>query len=294
MLYTPADYEPLTDEPWDGARVRERVAALVVKTDAAFDPDAFWVPVEEWDSGRGTAPLPLTTLYRGASGVVWALDILPEAAASRTRRSTSASIARRAYGVWREDPAPERSSRPCTHASLMDGDSGILLVAWLLEPADDLADLLYARVRENAESETNETGNRSPGTMVAARALLERDRRAALVGGLAESAEILWQRREPDGFWVYPPYGKAPGAGHGVAVNATILLAGRDLFPAERREPLCATRPPHSRVLRSGRGRSPTGRWRPPTGPRVGRPDPHAVVPRRCRRCRERRPVPGR
>ena len=155
MLYTPANYEPLTEEPWDELRVCDRVAALVAETDATFDPEAFWEPVEDWDSGGGTAPLPLTTLYRGAAGVAWALDILRRRGLAESSLDP-AGIARRSYEVWRANPAPERLESPVrTHAALMDGDSGILLVAWLLEPADDLADLLYARVRENADSETN-------------------------------------------------------------------------------------------------------------------------------------------
>lgn len=238
MLYTPANYEPLTDEPWDETRVRDRIAALVAETDATLDAKRFWPPVEEWDAARGTAPLPLTTLYRGASGVLWALDVLRRRGLAESTLDLPA-LARRAWEVWSANPAPERLESPVrTRASLMDGDSGILLAAWLLEPADDLADLLYARVRENAESETNEWEAGAPGTMIAARALLERTGDARWADAWQESAEILWQRRERDGFWVYPPYGKAPGAGHGIAVNATILLAGGDLFPAERRESL--------------------------------------------------------
>jgi hypothetical protein len=259
VLYTPANYERLTEEAWDEARIRDRVAASVAETDAAFDVNAFWPPVEDWDSARGTAPLPLTTLYRGASGVVWALDVLRRRGLAESSLDL-ASIARRTYEVWRANPAPERRESPVrTHAALMEGDSGILLVAWLLDPADDLADLLHARVRENAESETNEWEAGSPGTMIAARALLARTGDARWAEAWRESAEILWQRREPDGFWVYPPYGKAPGAGHGIAVNATILLAGGDLFPAERREPL--VRDTAAALAQTARQEGPFANW---------------------------------
>jgi hypothetical protein len=74
--------------------------------------------------------------------------------------------------------------------------------------------------------------------MLAAQVLLDRTGDERWADAWRESAEILWQRRDADGLWVYPPYGKAPGAAHGVGTNATILLAGGDLFPAERREPL--------------------------------------------------------
>lgn len=238
MLYTPENYESLTDEPWDEARVRDRIAELVAETDAAFDVEALWPPVEEWDAANGTAPLPLTTFYRGAAGVVWALDRLRRRGLAASRLDLAA-IARRAYEVWRANPAPERLESPVrTHASLYDGDSGILLAAWLLEPASDLADLLHARVRANATVETNELMSGSPGTMLAARALLDHTGEERWADAWRQSAEVLWQRRDEDAFWVYPPYGKAPGAAHGIATNAEILLAGGELFPAERREAL--------------------------------------------------------
>jgi hypothetical protein len=172
----------------------------------------------------------------------------------------------------------ERAPRPSlarhvalAREALRHGDSGILLAAWLLEPADDLADLLYARVRENAGSETNEWEAGSPGTMIAARALLERTGEARWAEAWRESAEILWQRREPDGFWVYPPYGKAPGAGHGVAVNATILLARGDLFPTAGARRWWAAPPLPSPTLLCARASSRTGRWKPPTPSSNGR-----------------------
>jgi hypothetical protein len=238
VLFTPSNHEPLAGEPWDEARVRERVRTLVAEADDAFDPDALWAPVENWDAANGTAPLPLTSVYRGAAGVAWALDVLRRRGLAETRLDLAA-IAHRAWELWDANPAPERLESPVrTRASLYDGDTGILLVAWLLEPEPALADLLHARVRENAAVETNELMGGSPGTMLAARKLLERTGEKRWAEAWRESAEILWQRRDRDGFWPYPPYGKAPGAAHGIATNAEILLAGGDLFPAGRAEEL--------------------------------------------------------
>jgi hypothetical protein len=73
VLYDPAAFEPLTDEPWDEARVRDGIAAIVADADDAFDPGRLW-PAHEWDGYQ--APLPLKNLYVGAAGVIWALDDL--------------------------------------------------------------------------------------------------------------------------------------------------------------------------------------------------------------------------
>ena len=48
MLYEPAQFEPLIDEPWDSAQVEDSIAAIVADADAAFDPEALW-PAHEWD-----------------------------------------------------------------------------------------------------------------------------------------------------------------------------------------------------------------------------------------------------
>jgi len=85
VLYEPAQFEPLTEEAWDAARVEDAIATIVADADAAFDPDALW-PAHEWDGWQ--EPLPLKNLYVGAAGVIWALDGFGDAAMPRPR-STS-------------------------------------------------------------------------------------------------------------------------------------------------------------------------------------------------------------
>ncbi|CAN5329566.1 hypothetical protein BH20ACT13_BH20ACT13_20130 [soil metagenome] len=173
MLFSPENHEPLTDEPWDEETVRARIRVIVADADASFHDHHLWTPVEDWDTGGGSAPLPLTTLYRGASGVCWALDMLRRRAVAESQIDLAA-LARRAYEIWRANPAPECLDPPVrTHASLFDGDSGMLLVAYKLAPAPDLADTLHVRVRENWDCEANDLLSGAPGTMLAAKAMLD-------------------------------------------------------------------------------------------------------------------------
>jgi hypothetical protein len=125
-----------------------------------------------------------------------------------------------------------------THASLFFGETGPLVVAWRLVPSDDLANALHERVRSNVANETNELMAGAPGTMLVAHAMHEWTGEARWAEAWRASAEVLWQRRQPDGFWVYPPYGKAPGASHGIATNTNVLLQGGDLLSPERRTSL--------------------------------------------------------
>jgi hypothetical protein len=238
VLYDPMAFELLTEEPWDADRVRSRVRAIIADADATFDEQDLWRPVDEWDGANGTAPLPLTTLYRGAAGVVWGLDVLRRRCVAETTLDLP-TIARRAVEIWRANPAPERPAPPVrTHASLFDGDSGILLVAYRLAPEAAYADALYERVRENWDCETNELMSGAPGTMLAAKAMLEWTGEDRWAYEWRRSADELWRRRYLDGFWTYPPFGKGIGASHGIGTNTNILLAGGDLLSDERRDAL--------------------------------------------------------
>jgi hypothetical protein len=72
-LYERTEFERLLDEPWIPARVEDAIAKIVADADAAFDPETLW-PAHAWDVHE--QPPPLTSLYAGAAGVVWALDAL--------------------------------------------------------------------------------------------------------------------------------------------------------------------------------------------------------------------------
>ena len=239
MLFSPENHERLTDEPWDEDHTRDRIRALVADAEAAFDPVALWPATEEWDTSGGQAVLPLTRLYAGAAGVLWGLDVLRQRGHAEVGIDVAAA-ALRALEKWRADPdRPERHDPPVsTRASLYFGETGILLVAYKLAPRSELADDLYARVRENWNSETNELMSGSPGTMLAAKAMLDWTGDERWADAWRESAEELWRRRYWDGFWTYPPYGKSPGASHGIGTNTNVLLQGGTLLPPDRHERL--------------------------------------------------------
>ena len=196
MLYEPAAFEPLTDEPWDEANVRDGIAAIVADVDAAFDPDELW-PAHEWDGYN--APLPLKNLYVGAAGVIWALDDLRRRGLAETRLDLPA-IALRALERWRAEPdymAGEVLPEP-PECGLLTGETGILLVACRLgHPLDDD---LRDRIRANLASEAEDLMWGTPGTLVAAAAMGWED--------LArESAAALASRRDADGLWTQRLWG---------------------------------------------------------------------------------------
>jgi hypothetical protein len=216
VLYDPAQFEPLIDEPWVPARVEDAIAAIVSDADAAFDPDALW-PAHEWDGWR--AALPMKNLYVGAAGVVWALAALRRVAESRLDLEGAAL---RALELRREKPDyQEGEALPATpEGSLFYGEVGPLLVACRLGANGLLADRLRARIRENLASETDELFWGTPGTLLAAAAMGWDD--------LArETADVLRARRGADGLWTQHLWGQefqAIGASHGAVSNVRALL----------------------------------------------------------------------
>src|SRR5919204_6660966 len=143
-LYEPEQFEPLIDEPWVPARVRDAITAIVADADAAFDREALW-PAHEWDGWE--EPQPLKSLYAGAAGVIWALDVLRRRGPAESSLDLAAAALRT---LEFKRAAPDFTADEHYHpASLLCGETGPLLVAFRLTPEPALADDLHALVRAN-------------------------------------------------------------------------------------------------------------------------------------------------
>jgi hypothetical protein len=216
VLYDPGAFEPLTDEPWNEARVREGIAALVADADAAFDPDELW-PAHEWDGWQ--VALPVKNLYLGAAGVVFALDELRRCGLAETTLDLPAAVLH-ALACWRAEPDyVEGEALPDPPESgLLTGEAGILLVACRL--GHGVEDDLKSRIRANLSNPAEDLMWGTPGTLVAAAAMGWDD--------LArESAAALGSRRDADGLWTQQLWGESfrgIGTVHGLAGNVRALL----------------------------------------------------------------------
>ncbi len=231
VLYRPEAFEALTDESWDEIRVRAAIRAIVDDADRAFHPHELW-PADEWDAW-GSA-LPLTTLYAGAAGMLWALDVLQRRGQADTTIDLQAA-SERALEAWRAASPTEQPT------SLLSGETGILVVAARLAPNAGLADDLLDRVRANHRHEANELMFGAAGTMLAASEMLDRTGEKRWADAWHESADELWRRRDTDGLWTQRLWGedsRGLGPPHGAVGNAAALLQGGDLLAESRREAL--------------------------------------------------------
>ncbi len=127
MLYEPAEFDRLTDKPWDPARVEDAIATIVADADAAFDADALW-PAHEWDGWEEQPPL--KCLWVGAAGVIWALDALRRRGHAETSLDLPAAALRT---LELKRAAPDFTADEHYHpAALLAGETGPLLVAFRL------------------------------------------------------------------------------------------------------------------------------------------------------------------
>jgi hypothetical protein len=207
MLYRPEAFEPLVDATWSELRARAAIRSIVEDGDAAFrGPRLFW-RANEWDSWHGTSPM--KNLYVGTAGVLWALDRLRRRGYAETKLDL-ASLAQRNVELFRERPDYMKGMKlpALRDSALLTGETGILLVAWRLSPSRELADELFERVRANVDNEADEVMWGTPGTLLAAQAMLEWTADERWRDAWNESADALLSRRDEEGYWTQSLYGQ--------------------------------------------------------------------------------------
>ena len=206
VLYRAEAFEPLTDAPWDEERVREGIREIVAETDAALrGPKLLW-RAHPWDRWQATSPM--KNLYVGAAGVLLALDLLRRRGHAETRLDL-ADLSLRDLELFRARPdlMKIKLPQPAT-ASLFDGETGILLAAWRIEPRADVANDLHRHVLANVANEAEGVMWGAPGTLVAARAMLRWTGEERWRHACAGTAEAIWSRRGEDGIWIQRIYGQ--------------------------------------------------------------------------------------
>ena len=223
MLYGPELHEPLTGTPWNAARAGTAIRAIVADADRVYDPETFW-PADDWDAYE--AVLPLTDVFVGAGGVAWGLERLRRSGHAETTLDLTV-VAQRALARYREEPELQGDHLPRpARSSLFNGEAGLVLVAWLLEPTDELASELLELVRQNIGNEANELMWGVPGTLLAARVLHARTREERWRAAVAESVQALLDERDEEGLWTQKLYGHSArilGPIHGFVGNVAAL-----------------------------------------------------------------------
>lgn len=229
MLYDPLEHRRLAGERWSERRALEAIERVTTDAIAAYrGPADLWPNAVE--DLEGEADEPLRNAYFGAAGVAWALDRL-----SRRGVAPVFDGARELARRLRHDflLAPELTQyEPAPAASLLFGETGILLAAEAILADGSQLEPLEAAIRRNIEHPSLEPCWGSPGTMTAALALWRASGQERWRDVWIASAERLLSQWT-DLIWTQDLYGKTEkyvGAGHGFAGTAFALLSGQDLL----------------------------------------------------------------
>lgn len=216
-LWRPSEHEPLAGDEWSEERAEEAIAAIVADAETGYDGTRWpFHPADGEDNGP-------TSLYLGASGVIWALHDLGSTGWE------DAAVAQ----VEHYRAKPDFPTYPSA-ASYWMGECGIALVAFRLTGDAGLADRVHELVLGNLDSPTNEVMWGAPGSMLMAEAMLASTGEARWEEAWRTSAERVLAARDEDGLWTQDLYGRTfrfLGPAHGYA-GTVRALANRGETPA--------------------------------------------------------------
>jgi hypothetical protein len=229
-------HRPLANEAWNELAVRAAIEEIVADTIANFHPETFW-PGHPSDDGVGDGN---PSFYKGAAGVIWALDYLQRIRATHVTedfRPVLPKLFERTI-IDFESNAPAGYTK---HGSLLRGDMGAALLAMRLAPTSSFADVVHTRAEANNGLPIRELMWGMPGSMVAAIHMAEMTQEPRWRALFKEQAARLLADLEdtPQGpLWTQDLYSERDrwlGPVHGFAGNVIPLLRGWDwLTPAQR------------------------------------------------------------
>ncbi|HEU5215346.1 MAG TPA: LanC-like protein [Gaiellaceae bacterium] len=226
-LFRPSEHEPLAAGEWDEARAEEAIASIVADAEAAFDGERWpWHP----DDGVDDA---WNSLYMGSAGAAWALH---EVGSTGWEDAAVSFVDRFRTQPLREEDAVETSYH--------FGELGIALVAFRLTGDGGLADRIHELVLAGLDPEANEVMYGTPGSLLAAEAMLAWTGDQRWDEAWRAAAARVEAMRDPDGLWTSRLAGHAArylGPAHGYAGNIRALANRRpvqlaDLSPYLLRE----------------------------------------------------------
>jgi len=240
VLHDPARHESLALSPWDESRARDAIERIVRDAEARFSPEAWWPAHPRDEVPPDVAATPATPLCFGGTGMVWALRYLRDAGAAELHREPaypdSDELIRRNRGWLQTWDIGESAA-----GSYLCGETPMLLMAYGRDPSEDLAHRLAMLIEGHLAHPARELMWGSPGTLLAARFLHERDgaeRWAQLFRQTAAQlwSELEWSETHACWYWTQELFGRRStflDAIHGFVATASVLVQGRHLLEDE-------------------------------------------------------------
>ncbi|WP_315831064.1 LanC-like protein [Bradyrhizobium prioriisuperbiae] len=269
-------HRPLVHEAWSEGAVRSAIEEIADDAIAHFDPDRFW-PAHPSDDSAGDGD---PSFYKGAAGVIWALDYLHRVgavSAAADFRPVLPRLMERTIVDFKASSSADYEK----HGSLLRGDMGAALLAMRLAPTSDVADLVFRRAEDNNELPVRELMWGLPGSMIAAIHMTEMTGEARWRGLFETQAALLLADLEdtPQGpLWTQDLYGERDrwlGPVHGFAGNAIPLLRGWEWLTPQQQAHVAEFVP---KALAANA-------WESDLGTTWGARSKRAAPPRMCQHC---------
>jgi hypothetical protein len=141
-MIEPSRHVPLRSDPWDQGAAAQAIDEIVADALDQFGDDQFW-PAYPLDGGLKDGD---SSIYSGAAGVIWALEHLRRAGATKANFDFRPYLPQLLEKTKREMEAYEDYAN---NGSLLYGDMGTALLIMRLEPTSALADLIHMRADGN-------------------------------------------------------------------------------------------------------------------------------------------------
>jgi Lanthionine synthetase C-like protein len=158
-MFEKSRHLPLRSPVWDPGEASNAIQEIVGDALDHFDQEHFW-PAHPLEDGL---PDGNTSLYCGATGVIWALQYLARIGATPTNHDFRSAMPRLIEANRTEFAQKEYSN----HGSLLFGDMGTALLAMRVDPVPAIADAIYARASANTALPVRELMWGMPGSMLA-------------------------------------------------------------------------------------------------------------------------------
>jgi hypothetical protein len=228
-----ARHIPLLPVPWSASEATRAIEQIVADALVYFDAKRFW-PAHPLDEG---VPDGHTSIYCGATGVIWALEYLARVAATKARFDFRRSLPR----LIAANKAEFQSGFYSEHGSFLFGDLGTALLAMRLTPSPGVADTVQARADANTSLPIRELMWGLPGSMLVCIHMAEMTREPrwrVLFSG--QAARLLNELEETANgpLWTQDLYGQCLqylGPVHGFAGNMIPLIRGWGWLVDEQR-----------------------------------------------------------
>ncbi len=280
-LYIPDRHEPLQTKTWSLTKAKNIITEIVELTLKSFQGNQLW-PVHPDLRNEYNLTQPITGLYYGAAGSIWALMQLQQRnshlPAHDFTRYMDTLINKQATSLAEFDP---KANIQADASGYLLGYVGINLLRWKLTHDANVLDILEDNIKSNITNPINELMWAAPGTMLCAWFLYLETGQQRWCDLYRQSADYLFSSWEFDTdhqcyIWVQDIYGAKSmylGIVHGFAGNVLALLQGIQLLSDDQQQQLISRT--EKTLITTAKIEADLANWLPCLGePRPGRNQP--------------------